>query len=102
MTRAAQSGKGVGLLRTIEALTPLAQVDPSVLDTFNADEIAPDLAEINGVPHKWIRSKDEVAALRQGRAQAQQAQQLLQAAPVVSGAIKDISEVQRNQQAARF
>jgi hypothetical protein len=90
------------LLRTIEALTPLAQVDPTVLDVFNADEIGPGLAEINGVPNKWIRTKDELDALRNGRAQAQQAQQLIAALPAVTGGIKDLSDAQAQSQKARF
>jgi len=42
------------------------------------------LAEINGVPLKWIRSKEEVAAMEEAQASQQQAQQMLAAAPVVS------------------
>jgi hypothetical protein len=87
-----KADQGVGLLRTIEALGPLAGVDPAVMDVFNPDEIAPGLAEINGVPAKWIRSKDELDALRQGRAQAQQAAQAAAALPAVTGGIKDLAQ----------
>jgi hypothetical protein len=102
LTRAMKADQGVGLLRTIEAVTPLAQADPSVMDIFNAEEIGPGLADINGVPSKWIRTKDELAALKQGRAQAQQAQQLLAAAPGVGSAIKDISQAQQAATTPRF
>lgn len=102
LTRAQKADQGVGLLRTLEAMTPLAQVDPTVLDIFNADEIGPGLAEINGVPAKWIRSKEELDALRGGRAQAQQAEQLLAAAPGIAGAVKDLSQAQQAATTPRF
>lgn len=94
LTRAMKADQGVGLLRTIEALAPLANADPAVMDVFNPDEIAPGLAEINGVPSKWIRSKDELDALRQGRAQAQQAAQAAAAIPAVTGGIKDLAQAE--------
>jgi len=94
LTRAMKADQGVGLLRTIEALAPLAGADPAVMDVFNPDEIAPGLAEINGVPAKWIRSKDELDALRQGRAQAQQAAQAAAALPAVTGGIKDLAQAE--------
>jgi hypothetical protein len=97
LTRAMKADQGVGLLRTIEALAPLVQADPSVLDVFNADEIGPGLAEINGVPGKWIRSKEERDALRQSRQEAMQAQQMVEAAPAVSGAMKNIAQAQAMQ-----
>jgi hypothetical protein len=92
LTRAMKADQGVGFLRTVEALSPLAQIDPSVMDVFNPDEIGVGLADINGVPAKWLRSKDEIDALRQGRAQAQQAQQLVAAAPAAASAVKDIAQ----------
>jgi hypothetical protein len=101
LTRAMKADQGVGLLRTIEALAPLAQADPAVMDVFNPDEIAPGLAEINGVPAKWIRSKDELDALREGRAQAQQSAQATAAIPAVTGGIKDLAQAQAAAQAGK-
>jgi hypothetical protein len=97
-----KADQGVGLLRTIEALAPLATADPTVMDVFNPDEIAPGLAEINGVPAKWIRSKDELDALRAGRKQQLDLEQLIKATPAVAGGIKDIADAQAATQTARF
>jgi hypothetical protein len=94
LTRAMKADQGVGLLRTIEALGPLAQKDPGVLDVFNTDEIAIGLSDINGVPAKWLHSKDEIAALRQNRATAEQASQVVNAIPAVTGGIKDMAQAQ--------
>jgi hypothetical protein len=102
LTRAQKADQGVGLLRTLEALAPLVQADPTVMDIFNGDEIGPGLAEINGMPGKWIRSKEERDALREGRQQALQQQQMVQAIPAISGAAKDIAQAQAATQTARF
>jgi len=100
LTRAMKADQGVGFLRTIEALTPLARVDPTILDVFNPDEIGPGLADINGVPAKWLRSKDELAALRQDRARAQQAQQVIDAAPAAAQGLKDLAQAKSLAQGA--
>jgi len=94
LNRAQRSEDGVAILRTLESVTPLAQINPAVLDVFDAEAIARELADINGVPAKVLRTPDQVAAMKQAQAQAAQAQALLQAAPVVTGGIKDLAQAQ--------
>jgi hypothetical protein len=67
---AQRADEGVAILRTLESVAPLAQIDPSVMDAFDAPAVARD------------------------RANAQQAQALLQAAPVVSSSAKDLAQAQ--------
>jgi hypothetical protein len=86
-----KADQGVGILRTIEALTPLAQIDPGVLDIFDPEETARTLADINGVPAKVLRSPEELAALKAQKAQAAQAQALVQALPAITGGVKDLA-----------
>lgn len=102
LTRAQKADAGVGLLRTIEAMAPLATANPAVLDRFNPDEISKGLADINGVPSRWIRSDDEMKAFRDGQNAQLQTDQLINSLPAVAGAAKDLSDVQANQQKARF
>ena len=52
-----------------------AQFDQTILDNVNADEAAREFADITGVQLGVLRTKEEVAKLRQQRQQAQQAQQ---------------------------
>jgi hypothetical protein len=92
MSRAQRAGEAVGIMRSIEGLSPLAQFDPSVLDRINGSEAAKVVLEANGVPSKAIRSDAEVEAMRQGRAQAEQAAQTLQGASVASGAAKNMAQ----------
>ena len=92
LNRAQRAEEGVAILRTLEAVTPLAQFDPSVLMIFKPEEIARELAEINGVPAKILRSQEEIDQMKMQQAEAAQAQQLLEAAPVIAGSAKNLAE----------
>ena len=94
LNRAQRAEEGVAIMRTLEAVAPLAQIDPGVMDIFKPDEIARELAEINGVPAKILRSKEEVMAIKEEQFQAAQAQQLLAAAPVAASTAKTLAETQ--------
>jgi hypothetical protein len=95
LSRAQQAEQAAGLFRTLEGITPIAQTQPEVLDRFDWDQITVDLADINAMPSKWLLSDEELGAIKEARAQAQQAQQLLQAAPVVADAEKTVAETQQ-------
>lgn len=95
LSRSMRSEEAVGLFRTLEGLTGFAQIDPSILDIFNPDEIGRGIADINGVPESWLRSRDEVNQLHEAQAQQAQMQQLLDAAPVVTQAQKSAAEVKK-------
>ncbi|NOV24168.1 phage head-tail adapter protein [Cupriavidus necator] len=94
LNQAQRAGVGVGILNTIQAVAPLAQIDPGVMLRFDIDGMAQELAEINLVPARFIRSDDEVAALKGQQEQAAQVQQLLAAAPVAASAAKDFAQAQ--------
>jgi hypothetical protein len=94
LNRAQRAEEGVAILRTLETVAPLAQVDATVLDIFDHEAIVRELAEINGVPAKLLRTRDQVAAMKEGQAQAAQAQQLLAAAPTITGGMKDLAQAQ--------
>lgn len=94
LNRAQRAEEGIAIMRTLEAVSPLAQISPDVLSIFNPQAIARELASINGVPAKVLRSSAELDAVKEGQAQAAQARQLLEAVPVASGAIKDLAQAQ--------
>lgn len=94
LNKAQRADEGVAILTTLQQIAPLAQVNPGVLDIFDSDQIARELADINGMPAKTIRSPEDVAAIKQQKAQAAQAQQLLAAAPVAASALKDVTQAQ--------
>ena len=94
LNRAQRADEGVAIMNTLQAIMPLAQIDPKVMMIFDPSAVARELAEINGVPAKVLRSAEDIAAMDQQAAQAQQAQNLLQAAPVAASTVKDLAQAQ--------
>lgn len=92
MYRMQQSGEVKGLMETLESAISLSQVDPSVLDHIDMGEALDYIANYKGVPTKILRTKEAIAAMGEARAQQEQAQQMLQAAPVLSESIKNINQ----------
>jgi hypothetical protein len=95
LARAQRSEETAGFARTMEMITPIAQLDQSVLAMFDFEQTARGLADLNGMPARWMRTPEEVAALREQQAQAQQAQQLMQAAPILADVQKKQAEAQQ-------
>lgn len=94
LNRIQRAEDGIAILRTLESIAPLAQIDPTVMLAFDLAIAARELAEINGIPAKILRSLDEIAELKEQQAQMQQAQALLQAAPIAADTAKTMAETQ--------
>ncbi len=90
ITRTQKAEWASGAARGMEQLIEVAQAtqDPSVLDYLDWDVAAPQMLHIYGTPDSWIRTKGDIAKVRQNRNQAQQVQTAIQAAPAVAGIIK--------------
>jgi hypothetical protein len=88
---------GASILRTWEAITPLAQTPEGAeaMRVFKVQESMLELARINGYPAKGLRTKDEITALDEEAAQEAQAQQLLAAAPVVAQSLDSLASAQQ-------
>lgn len=84
------AGKIMGLYKTIESSMSLAQVDPSVLDVIDYQQAIREIADYQGAPTKILRSPEQTAALGEQKAQANQAQALLNAAPALSQSMKNL------------
>lgn len=87
---------GASILRTFEAITPLAQLPEGqeAMRVFNITESMLELARVNGYPAKALRSKKEIEELAAQDEQAAQTAQLIQAAPVVSQSIESLAKAQ--------
>jgi hypothetical protein len=59
----------------ITLISQMAVAKPDVLDNVNEDEVVMDIQKLYGVNPKYIRDKEEVAAIRQARAEAMAQQQ---------------------------
>lgn len=92
LARLMRSEDAVSIMRTFEQLSPMAQLDPGVFDVFDTDALPRELAEINGVPAKVLRSKEAVAQIKEGKRQAAEMQQMLAAAPVAADAANNLAQ----------
>jgi hypothetical protein len=90
ITRAQKAERVSGALRTMEAFGQYAQLsqNPAVLDTINMDVAAPQIADAYGVPPTWLNTPEDIAKIRQARAQQQAQQTAIQAAPAAAAMMK--------------
>lgn len=96
MARAQRADEGVGILRTIQALPGVVEVDRDALLLFKGKgpDIARTLAEINGMPASLMNTNDEMKAFKEGQDQADATNQLIAAAPEAGKAAKDMATAQ--------
>ena len=93
LSRAMKAEEGIGILRTLEMVQPIAAIDPSVMDNFDFDEITRTLADTNGAPRKILRRQDDLEDIRQRRNQAQAIQSGLAAAPQAAAAALKVAQI---------
>jgi hypothetical protein len=60
--------------RWMQSVAGISEIDQGVLDMVNGDFMVSEYADMLGVSPKFIRDKESIEALRQARAQAQQAE----------------------------
>jgi hypothetical protein len=94
LSRMMRTEEASGFIQWSETLLKLAteSQNPSYLDWVNVDAAAPEIADIQAVPLRWVNSIDAVTALRKGRDQKQQTDQLIQALPGAAGLLKAIPQ----------
>jgi hypothetical protein len=90
LNRMMRAEEAAGGMRTFQFATEMAAQlqDPSILDPFDTDAMIPDLAEINAMPSRWLRTPEDIAARRQGRQAEQATQQITQALPGMAAMVK--------------
>lgn len=100
LSRMRKAKEAEATIQLLNILAPLAQVSQDVVDNMEPDETARGLADILGVPKKFIRKMDTVLQVRQQRADAQNAAQQTAAIKDLAAASKSgvdaISNLQNN------
>lgn len=93
LSRMAKAEESSGLMRTVDWLKEVVAVtqNPEPFDWINFDESVPDMLSQQAVPLRWQNSPGAVKAKRQGRAQQQQTQQMIEAAPAAASAMKTVT-----------
>jgi hypothetical protein len=96
LSRLQRSEEAAGLARSFEEAMAIANAtgDPSIFDHYNFDVALPEIADIRGVPERWIASAEELAAKRQSRAEAAERREAIEAAPSVAALTKAAGPVQ--------
>lgn len=101
LARAQKASEAQAILRTVEAVAPIARLRPEVLDNYDWDEVSRAIAMGYGIPAKLLTDPRQVAARRAQQAEAaaeaqQQAQmaQMAELAPGMARAARDVGLVQ--------
>ncbi len=92
LNRLQRADDAMGILKTIEALTPLAQIDPGVLDIIDIPKSARIIAEASGSPADALRTPEEIEERNAEKKQQADLQQLVQAAPLLGKTARDLSQ----------
>lgn len=94
LNRLQRTDEAVGLIRTIETILPMAELDPSMLDVIEPITMARIIADANGAPASALRTVEEMEAKREERAKQAQLQQAIEAAPLLGKTAKDLAQAQ--------
>lgn len=95
LARAMRAQDGVAIMRTFEAAPAAMQIDQSVSLVVDVQGAFRELAEINGVPAKYIRDKQTVAQIQQQRDAAEQAAKAIAVAPEISQATLNAAKAEQ-------
>lgn len=91
LSRLMRSEEAAGISRWTEQLLQAVQItqDPAPLDHVDWDTAAPELADINAVPKRWVADEAQIAEKRQQRNAAQAVDTAIQAGPSVAALLKE-------------
>jgi hypothetical protein len=78
LAKAQRAAEADAFSRTMQVISPIASVDPGVMDNFDGDEIARYAADIFNLPPKLLKDKARVKTERQAKLEQSQAQQQMQ------------------------
>ena len=78
--------------RTLERAMAVAQISPEALDAFNFSVALSDAARTDGISERWLKSMDEIEAIREQRAMQQQQAQEMAMMQSGSEVVKNVKE----------
>ena len=92
MSRMQRAERAAGFDRALSRAAEYTKMtgDLEPLDWFDFDAAMPEYLDIQGAPVAWTRTKEGVDAKRAERAKAQQAQQMVDAAPAMASVAKQV------------
>ncbi|GAG51380.1 unnamed protein product, partial [marine sediment metagenome] len=75
VAKAQEQVEANGLMRSLQVLTPFLEMEPTVTDRFDGDEIAKGVFEMFSVRPRFLRSDQATQAIRDQRKKDQQEEQ---------------------------
>lgn len=95
LARARRASDAIAITRSMEIGTIAAGLDPDALLVMDVKAGFREVCEINGVPAKVMRSREQVEAMVAQKSQQRAMAAMAEAAPNVAGAAKDIAQAQQ-------
>ena len=89
-----------GVVRSLEGIAPILQVNPETADVVGWDESARDILDSYGMPQKNINTRDAVTAIREARARARAEEQQKQDVERAALTAKDAAEADARSEGA--
>lgn len=90
--RILQSEQAQGIVQTLDFVISASQVSPEAMDNIDIDEATKALSFIFGAPSQILHSDEKKEQIREGRREAMEEQQALEAAPKAADAVKKVAE----------
>lgn len=79
----------------LQDMTPLFQINPELMQGLDEQELMDAYSRYRNVPRRIVKSKKDVEAMKEQRAQAEEQQQMMGAAPAMAGAMKDVAQAKQ-------
>ena len=93
--RSQMATKSIGMRRFVEEITPLANIDQTLVDSINVPELVRLSAIYEDISPKILRSDEEIEEIQRQRQESQQAQEQAGLAESMAKAAKDMSQAHR-------
>ncbi|WP_321814587.1 MULTISPECIES: portal protein [unclassified Paraburkholderia] len=91
LNKAMRASEGTAVLQWVQQVATVAQLDQGALKVIDGQAVARGLADIGGVPVKYLVSEDQIAQQQAAEQQAAQLTNILNAAPQAASAAKDFA-----------
>lgn len=92
VNKAQRSEEAMAINEILATAERMAAYNPAVMDKIDSEVALEELGEIRGAPNKIFRSDSEVSDIRQARAQQEQQQNMIEEAPALAGAARDLAQ----------
>ena len=90
--QAQRAAEGTAVMRVMQNLLPMHQIDPRYTERLDPDAMVEVMFEAFGAPARVLRTREAADELAQARAEAMQAEQMMQAGQAGAGMMKDMAQ----------